>query len=217
MTCPKCDQKLRHIGIDYDKPSTMHHCNDCHHEFQDSDMIAFCIDCGKEEETSNLLESEINSHAITEKGEHIVLNGMQEESTSSSMDEIKHLSLDLFKMMFNLEVQRAKSEQRSVFGRFEINQSIVSMLGKEGREQFQKEILGIISTYVEPTDLLTTKNAQEYYLLFNDKTIDQATETAQLIEHNLTKLIGDNLNSSEDLVLASIQPVTNELSIESLL
>lgn len=27
LNCPKCNKTLRHIGIDYDKPSVIHHCN----------------------------------------------------------------------------------------------------------------------------------------------------------------------------------------------
>jgi len=75
LTCPKCDNKLRHIGIDYDKPSTMHSCNDCHLQFQASDMLALCIYCGKEEETDNLLANEIKSYAISDRGAHSVIHG----------------------------------------------------------------------------------------------------------------------------------------------
>jgi len=214
LTCPKCDNKLRHIGIDYDKPSTMHSCNDCHHQFQDSDMLALCIDCGREEETSNLPESEINTYGLSERGEHLVMSGWENEQQEQP---VKHLTLELFRMMLGLEIQRSRTFSRSVFVKFDINQSVVSPLGKEGREQFQREILGIIGSYVDVTDLLSAKNSQEYFILLNDKTLEKSQEKCQLIEHNLTKLIADNLTVQEDLVLGSIQKVTPELSTETLL
>lgn len=216
LICPKCDNKLRHIGIDYDKPSTMHECHECHHQFQEADMIAFCIDCGKEEDTANLRENEIRSHALTERGEHLVLNGWEEKAQESG-PEARHLSNDLFRMMLNLEVQRAATEARSVFGSFEISESIVSVLGEVGREQFQREILGIIGTYIDGTDLITAKNTREYYLLFHDKTLQEAHEKCELIEHNLTKLIADNINSEQDLVIGRIQPVVSDLHVGDLL
>ncbi|MDE0472200.1 MAG: hypothetical protein OXH57_09690 [Ekhidna sp.] len=213
LTCPKCDSKLRHIGIDYDKPSTMYSCNDCHHQFQDSDMQAFCIDCGKEEDTANLLESEINTYALSERGEHLVINGWENEQDNQ---HIEHLSLELFRIMLGLEIQRSKASSRSVFVKFDIHQSVVSPLGKEGREQFQREILGIVKSYVAATDLLSTKNAQEYFILLNDNTLEEAQEKCQIIEHNLTKLIADNLTTKEDLVLGSLQQVTSDLKVEHL-
>ncbi len=216
LICPKCDNKLRHIGIDYDKPSTMHECHDCHHQFQESGMVAFCIDCGKEEDTANLLENEIRSHALTERGEHLVLNGW-EEKVQEGGQEAKHLSPDLFKMMLNLEIQRATTETRSVFGRFEISEIIVSVLGEDGREQFQKEILGIIGSYIDRTDLVSTKSADEYLLLFHDKTLEEAREKCELIEHNLTKLIADNINAEQDLITGTVQPVVSDLRPQDLM
>ena len=34
MICPKCELQLKHIGVDYDKPSIVYRCNQCSHSFQ---------------------------------------------------------------------------------------------------------------------------------------------------------------------------------------
>lgn len=216
LVCPKCDNKLRHIGIDYDKPSTMHECRCCHHQFQESDMIAFCIDCGKEEDTSNLLENEICTYALTERGEHIVKNGWDEKAVEGK-ETVKHLPFELFKMMLNLEVQRAKNETKSVLAKYVVSHDIVAMLGAEGREQFQKEILSIVGSYVEETDLLTTKNAEEYFVLFHDVSLSDVQDRCELIEHNLTKLIGDNLNPIQNLIVGTTNPIVSDLNLENIL
>lgn len=46
LECPKCARKLRHIGLDYDKPGSITHCNDCG-SINDKPSVGFkCINCG---------------------------------------------------------------------------------------------------------------------------------------------------------------------------
>ena len=33
LICPKCHKKLRHIGVDYDRPAVVYTCNDCENSF----------------------------------------------------------------------------------------------------------------------------------------------------------------------------------------
>jgi hypothetical protein len=35
LNCPKCNKDLHHIGVDYDKPVVINHCNNCDSIFQD--------------------------------------------------------------------------------------------------------------------------------------------------------------------------------------
>ena len=41
LECPKCDRQLRHIGVDYDKPSLVMECENGH-IFQETEMKTFC-------------------------------------------------------------------------------------------------------------------------------------------------------------------------------
>lgn len=43
LICPKCDKKLRNIGMDYEKPSETYICNDCEHIFTESLVRARCL------------------------------------------------------------------------------------------------------------------------------------------------------------------------------
>lgn len=47
LVCPKCNRMLRHIGVDYDKPSIIYNCRNCSHIFQEPVMEAFCFNCQK--------------------------------------------------------------------------------------------------------------------------------------------------------------------------
>ena len=46
LVCPQCQTRLRHIGVDYDRPLTQYGCLDCHHVFLEADVQVRCLDCG---------------------------------------------------------------------------------------------------------------------------------------------------------------------------
>jgi CheY-like chemotaxis protein/predicted Zn-ribbon and HTH transcriptional regulator len=48
LVCPKCDAKLRQIGMDYEKPGDTYVCKGCGYAFTDSKVIAKCLRCGHE-------------------------------------------------------------------------------------------------------------------------------------------------------------------------
>ena len=60
LTCPKCNKGLRHIGVDYDKPAIIHHCNSCDNNFQDFFVKAKCISCTQDIEVQYLIPKSIN-------------------------------------------------------------------------------------------------------------------------------------------------------------
>jgi GGDEF domain-containing protein len=46
LVCPKCDERLRHMGLDYEKPSDTYVCRQCRHTFNESSVEAHCLHCG---------------------------------------------------------------------------------------------------------------------------------------------------------------------------
>lgn len=68
LRCPKCHQLLRHIGVDYDRPSTVYTCNSCSNNFLQPQMKAVCTSCQKESDVSSLLPYDVTIYEITEEG-----------------------------------------------------------------------------------------------------------------------------------------------------
>lgn len=46
LICPKCDERLRHLGMDYEKPTDTYLCHSCGYVFTDSRVEAHCFRCG---------------------------------------------------------------------------------------------------------------------------------------------------------------------------
>jgi DNA-directed RNA polymerase subunit RPC12/RpoP len=52
LQCPKCNKKLKAIGVDYSKLDNVYNCQDCKALFSDINQQYLCLDCRK----SSLLE-----------------------------------------------------------------------------------------------------------------------------------------------------------------
>lgn len=70
LKCPKCNKILRHIGVDYDRPTDIYICNDCNHHFTTPSMKALCTKCKDSFNTAQLLPYDIFEFELTSKGIH---------------------------------------------------------------------------------------------------------------------------------------------------
>ncbi len=205
LECPKCDKQLRHIGIDYDKPSTIYSCNSCNHEFQNSGMKALCIDCETEHELDELLEKSIGNYSLTQKGENEVIGLSRPHSQSSQ--HIGNLSVPVFKIMLNQEIQRVKSSQcSSYFVEIQIINKQLQLLNSEVKTELAIEVNNIIQSYLNDADILASKSYDSHYLVLTDVKENQL-EQLENIQYNLNKLLGDNLQQSPNEVVINYEKI----------
>lgn len=68
LRCPKCHQMLRHIGVDYDRPSNVYTCQECNHTFLHTRMKVYCTSCMKTMTPMELMPQDIYSYEFTDEG-----------------------------------------------------------------------------------------------------------------------------------------------------
>lgn len=68
LRCPKCHHILRHIGVDYDKPSSIFTCGQCDHTFMYPDMRVLCPTSRKTFTTDELLPVDVVEYEFTPEG-----------------------------------------------------------------------------------------------------------------------------------------------------
>ncbi len=71
LICPKCLRELRHIGVDYDRPTTTFNCNKCGINFSNAKMVCECESCLTKSNIENLAPVPLYNIKITKLGEKI--------------------------------------------------------------------------------------------------------------------------------------------------
>lgn len=108
LSCPKCDKTLHHIGVDYDKPSVLNHCNNCDSRFQDIYVKAKCLNCENDTDVQYLQARDINTYKLTKKGRLAITQGVT-ESIDFSKDQLPDiLNEATFESLLHFDCKRAE-------------------------------------------------------------------------------------------------------------
>lgn len=75
LICPKCHKKLRHIGVDYDRPAVVYTCNDCENSFTAPITKSTCCYCQSTYPVNALVPRDVVDYEITEEGIRTLTNG----------------------------------------------------------------------------------------------------------------------------------------------
>ena len=208
LECPKCDKELRHIGIDYDKPSAMHTCNDCNHQFQNAEIKALCIDCGYDNELSQLGTVEICDYKLTPAGEQIAKHGMHVHVKEPVQEKTKVVTEQIFELFRQKESERSPQEERKSWeGSIRIDLELIGQFHPDQQEIIQSEICSIISTYLNKADLLSSPSSSFYRFLVYDYETEQVLQLEDLLKNNITKLLSDGIEGSDNCIDLLISPV----------
>jgi len=218
--CPKCNKKLRHIGIDHDKPSVICHCNACSKNFQDAFVVATCLYCKKQTEMEYLVAKNICNYTITKKGKYVAT------SRTFISDEVQAVSDGISSFEFYqafLSTQLAKMKNRigtsSTVGliRLDKMQEKYKLVGEGYKNQMVQSVIGIIREYVRSSDLIAVENPFDIHVCLNDYENLEIQALTEKLMSALKNLLKDNFNLP-DLELAFCQKeLTSDTSIEKLL
>lgn len=199
LSCPKCNKDLRHIGVDYDKPSVLHTCNHCGNRYQDFDVKAKCLNCEFDNDVEILIEKELNAYQLTNKGENAVLFGyvaMQKEIE----EIIGTVKFDLFTKMTKFEIERMKySEHESFIAlvQFKNSTELITKVGKSKQRELIKNIVLTVRNSVKPFDVITFRNLSTFLFTINEESEMQARIILNQVCELLVKLIRDNIADFE--------------------
>jgi hypothetical protein len=179
LDCPKCNKTLRHIGVDYDKPSVLYTCNSCHHRFQDYYTKAKCTTCGTENDVEHLVAHSIKRYIMTKKGESVAINGYiniekQLESISGTV------TIEIFKVLLQYEIQRLHTVGYvSNIGYVHIEKAaqVGGVLGIEKQKELMSDLIQMLKSNLNPSDFVTFYNSSTILFSFVNTNYDEAKET----------------------------------------
>lgn len=211
LACPKCDKILRHIGVDYDKPSDIINCNSCNHQSQQSSIIANCVDCGTSNDLSKLHSKEMYNIQLTEQGKNLALNPLSLFGEYSETKE-DQLELEILTSTFNLLVrQEAKKLYPKKLASYTIDISFsevtLSTLIPSEIKTFTGEFKKILTNYLDEIDLFCCESPVHYRLLLMSKKEKYAQDMTETLKYNINKVLNDNFQDPEH----SLEIITTQL------
>ncbi|MCB9189525.1 MAG: hypothetical protein H6599_09635 [Flavobacteriales bacterium] len=216
LNCPKCNKTLRHIGVDYDKPSELHTCQKCNHKYQDYHVRAKCISCHHDNYIENLIPKEIKNYTLTRKGRSVAYNGYV--STTRDFDEVPGtVKYDVFKIMLKYEIERLRqNDYTSNIGFMHLANAgeIYSRLGLERQKSLIAEMIGILRHNLRSADFIAFYDASTLVLSLNEIPTKIANKILNDIASLTISLMKRNFKTVEVQIKTNAIKLTTEISHE---
>lgn len=216
LNCPKCSKKLKHIGVDYDKPSVLHTCLKCANRFQDFNVNAKCMQCATDNAVETLIYKDVYSYYLTKKGENYALLGYV--STPKDIEDIiGTVKFDTFKTVVRYEIERLRQTEGSsnVVAINIVNAGqFYAKVGSNDQRNMLKDLVSEIRSSIRSSDMITFYSSSVILVTM----FEIPTKISQRIMEDVIKLL-DNLlkNNFKDLKVelkANVLKLNFELSSE---
>ena len=215
LVCPKCELPLRHIGVDYDKPSTVSRCNQCNHRFQDAQVMTDCYSCGRSAEPSNQVIQNINAYTVSAIGQNAAYYGLDALFTNLLESELHLYSATAFKEFFRVEVARIERYKVSTSSLGMINfkelDSLYLRLGKKAQQVFA-ELSAIFKIVFRESDVITAHNESIFFVLMTETNSESAITAMERLNVSVKALFENNLDVTLD-IKTLIKAVDTEIDL----
>lgn len=217
LDCPKCNKTLRHIGVDYDKPSVLYTCNSCHHRFQDYYTKAKCTTCATENDVEHLVPFSIKKYIMTKKGENVAINGYiniekQLESLAGTVP------MDIFKVLLTYEIQRLHTiGYQSNIGYVHIEHAAVvaGVLGLEKQKALMNDLVQMLRSNLNPSDFVSFYNSSTIVFSFVDTKHEEAKESIEEMKELSERLLRKSFEKVQIEIRTDISPLKLGSEVES--
>ncbi len=215
--CPKCGERLRGLGTDYDKPSLVYSCRSCRHVFQEPEIATLCYNCRRPGRPEDLVERDVKRYALTALGEHSAVHGL-DALFHRLLDERLHLvDMETFKLFLQVEAARIR--------RYKISTSTVALLeipglqhlyarfGSRAREVFG-EFASILKGVLRMTDIVASLSDTAFLILLVETPSEGAEVAMRRLREEAGRVFADEAEVAATL-RTKIVPVDPEADPES--
>ena len=222
LVCPKCERLLRHIGLDYDKPSTIYTCLVCSERFQDADVEGFCFDCQHVSPAEDLVQRDIKEYGLTPEGKSYSIYGMEFSVSTLFQDKLDFVDFTTFKTLLTYEIERIKRyRNQSCLAYLRIsNLPQLYLRFGERKEEIALEIARIVQDSIRRSDVSAPMNDSTFVFLLVETPEQNCSQVTDRIESRLKKLVEQNFSAADDEMLLDFElngiPLTGEFRVEEL-
>jgi len=193
LVCPKCNRQLRHIGVDYEKPSKLFTCFDCETVFRDPLIETQCMRCNCLCSPDQTIERTVYRFIVTPLAEQAVLEGRISGVNLEVLLRNTQTGLHS-KSYFEHEVKRAlirNERYGNVFSALlvRINDfDEIAKLNPSEATQFAESIFKAISKGLRTLDTTCVWNIDALAVLLPETPRQGALEVAKRMRANVDQL-----------------------------
>lgn len=215
MRCPKCEKILKHIGVDYDKPSAMYNCNNCGSQTQNPLLKSQCKNCHIEVPVENLINRHIYSYQITENGHIVARSGVNVRLTNTDkrMVEGEHKleAGGIFERSVKKELLRKKQAEFDcslALIRLENLGNLVDTMDPSDANNLYKDLQEVVYNDIDPLCETEFSRPDLIFILLPEKNEEKATKIVNQIMNRLDLLLYDNYPTvpiSSSMVIESVR------------
>ncbi|MFN8341131.1 MAG: hypothetical protein U0V64_05635 [Cyclobacteriaceae bacterium] len=199
LICPKCDKRLKHIGVDYDKPSSIFTCQKCDQRSQHPVVVAKCCSCLHDNPVEHLIKRDVFKYHITAKAVHNAVQG-----TIFSMDNYINipgtLPKDVFQVLIRQEVERMKvAKIESHMAAIELVNlvDLFNRIGPDAQTTLLTELINVIREGLKSVDIISIENSSIILLGLLERKHDEAINIISNLIVELKRLVRDNYKGFE--------------------
>ena len=193
LLCPKCNQLLRHIGVDYEKPSSMLNCSDCDFIFRDPQVETQCLRCNCMCTPGETVERTVYRYVVTPLAKQAVLEGHIGGVNLDSL--LRNTQTGLYsKSYFEHEIrrelvraERLKQPLCLLLVKIDSFEEITSLHPSEA-SRFAESIFTAVTAGVRTLDTTCVWDIDTLAALLSATPKERALEVAKRVQENVHKL-----------------------------
>jgi CheY-like chemotaxis protein len=219
LECPKCERTLKHIGVDYDKPSIIFNCKRCDHVFQDPIVKAKCNVCNSDMQVENLLKKDLRSYQLTSLGRDAAL-GKVIIDLNEFDDMVDVIDKEYFQRLLSKEIERKNEATfESTIAAIQLDNitEVYERIGNQNSKKLVRELFELVNSEINRSDEVVFQSMVTIWILITEKGIREATPVIQQIEKRIKDLVDDNYDDFSLSISKTIKPVVaNKTASEQL-
>lgn len=216
LVCPKCTRQLRHIGVDYDKPSIVYSCNQCSHAFQDPTVDTTCYHCQRSTAPEHQVHREIRRYSVSAIGKNTAMYGLDTLFSSLLESELNLQGYDTFGAFFRLERARIARYHKSTSSLLMVSLADLDQVYLEAGAR-AKEIFGelgqLFRAVLRDSDVLTARSESVFVILLTETDVTSADRALERLRERLTELLEVNLGRDPN-IQAELLAVEEDLDLD---
>lgn len=168
LVCGRCLAKLRHIGIDYDKPLEDKQCLSCHHVFLDASVFITCLVCKHGMPPESLLTHRLYDYSLTDRGKNLI-QGIEHELYHYVGQFFNFIDKVTFEAIINWQTKLAKRHKSITFSllmiQFVDTEALIAQHGLLPVEHKLEDLIKSLRQLLRQTDLASRTANTLYFLL----------------------------------------------------